>query len=319
MKKKKIIPLALIIMIICGIFSAVSLSGKKTALEGRGTKNNPYLIQDTDDLLIFADLVNSGNNFKGQYVYQTQNLDLADIIWPVIAPYELDYTFDGIYNGGGHYIKNLTVTTDNNNSFFGKLGGTVMNLGIIDSEITGACVGGITTHASNSNALIINCYTRADITGIRAGGIADNFNGTIANCFSNCTLHSGLRGGIVSYNVTQSFHNFSVEPEDFDGLQIDNCTILSPENYDKENLVAQLNDSLYEIASNFNIDHNFLHYWEIDDSGEIGFSTETAQFNIHNMPSTIVAYLPQISAWILVIIIFVFSYFLFRMLYKKSY
>ena len=46
-------------------------------LSGQGTRKDPYLIADVDDLILFRDCVNSGESFEGKQIRQTSDLCLS--------------------------------------------------------------------------------------------------------------------------------------------------------------------------------------------------------------------------------------------------
>ena len=86
---------------------------KPMALEGEGTEANPYLINNVDDLVFFRNSVNAGEtkyNAEGVYVALGANIDLKDIDWSVNIGDDCAVTFDGIFDGKGFTISNLTAT-----------------------------------------------------------------------------------------------------------------------------------------------------------------------------------------------------------------
>jgi len=178
---------------------------------GSGTLKDPYLITSREDISSFRDFVNDGTDFQDQYFYQTSDVDLLDIPWTPIGIYDRGNYFLGTYNGGGHVIRNLRIDEVedpegagiNNQGLFGQLGGVVLNLGIESGSITGSCVGSIASHsAPDTQPYIINCYSRAQLSGYRAGGIVDNFGGgTVINCWYDASkggLHGVETGTIAS-------------------------------------------------------------------------------------------------------------------------
>lgn len=180
---------------------------------GDGSKDSPYLIQSVEELCEFRDLVNEGEEFQDCYFYQTGNLDLGGMDWVPIGIYGSGHYFYGVYDGGGHYLENLTIVEpidpgENESSskpgLFGQLAGIVLNLGIESGEIEGTYCGSIASHAvSGASPYIINCYNKADVKGRRAGGIADNFSGgTIINCWYSANIESlsGTASGPASYD-----------------------------------------------------------------------------------------------------------------------
>ena len=174
---------------------------------GEGTYESPYLIENAYQLKTFAQMVNEGRTFEGCYIQQIADIDLAvlDESWTPIGVFGNGCYFYGTYNGNGHIIKNLYTSADNidNSGLFGQLGGSVYNLGIESGILNGSCCGGIASHSIGGNAKIVNCYTNISVNAYRAGGIADNFNGQITNCFSVGNLNGVEIANVISYN---NFH-----------------------------------------------------------------------------------------------------------------
>ena len=79
------------------------------ALDGEGTYEDPYRIENAADLLHFAELVSDGVTFKGQYVEQTADIDLDGQNMQPIGDVENEHCFYGVYNGAGHVIRNLNL------------------------------------------------------------------------------------------------------------------------------------------------------------------------------------------------------------------
>ncbi|MCD7842427.1 MAG: hypothetical protein LUG56_08175, partial [Lachnospiraceae bacterium] len=209
-----------IFFILCIVLLAVSAGAfqvhaeeQEFSFSGEGTKDSPYLIQSVEDLCEFRDLVNEGEEFQACYFYQTENLDLSGIDWIPIGIYESGHYFYGVYDGGGHYLENLYSINQYENldedeasypGLFGQLAGIVLNLGIESGRIEGTHCGSIASHAvSGTSPYIINCYNKADVKGVRAGGIADNFSsGTIINCWYSADTDSSSTevSGPASYD-----------------------------------------------------------------------------------------------------------------------
>ncbi len=171
---------------------------------GKGTKESPYEIDSVEDLLFLQRSVENGNDYSNVYFIQTKDIDLSSIDnWNPIGKYDSGFYFRGIYDGNGHVIKNMTCIHEGENvGLFGQLGGIVCNLGVINSYVSGSCVGVISSHAASSEAMIINCYTTSSvINGLRAGGIADNFEGKIVNCISINECLGIDAAGAISYGA----------------------------------------------------------------------------------------------------------------------
>lgn len=178
---------------------------------GTGTIDDPYLIESAEQLLIFSKMVNDGRDFSGEYIRQTKDIDLNNYRWIPIGEFDQGSYFYGTYDGSGHTIKNIHLSSEirsSNVGFFGQLGGSVYNLGIENgATLRGACVGAIASHSIGGNAKIINCYSNTNISAYRAGGIADNFAGEISNCISLGNLVGTRSANAVSYGMNCNVSN----------------------------------------------------------------------------------------------------------------
>ena len=198
-------------------------SALKEIFSGKGTKQEPYIINTKEDLKEFSKQVNEGRNFAGQYICQQSDIDLeGDAILPIGISEKLNY-FYGIYDGNGHIIKNFHIESSEesyNNGLFGTLGGKVYNLGLVNAEVYGDCCGGIASHSIGSGAAIINCFTDIQIdASSRAGGLADNFYGTVYNSFSVGETKSDLSSDIISYDHSEnSLENVTVQVDKLDSM-----------------------------------------------------------------------------------------------------
>lgn len=165
---------------------------------GSGTKSDPYTISTTEQFLNFADLVNGGATFEGLYVKLTADIDLSECTDFTPIGNEVNATaFNGVFDGGGHEIKNLTVDKSRpkkakkksgsnkpyNFALFGEMNGKIYNLGINNFNIKGYCVAGLVRYSASQKANISNCYIKnSTIIGeSRSGAIADHYCGYIYN------------------------------------------------------------------------------------------------------------------------------------------
>lgn len=296
---------AVILIMIIGYLGSVSNIFAENTTQQDGTESKPYIINSVDALVDFANSVNSGNSYKGQFVLQTCDIDLGGIEWIPIGLFDSENFFLGTYDGNGHVIKNLNVNIGGNNSFFGKLGGTVMNLGIDSGNINGACVGGITSHSSNVNASIINCYNKATVQGARAGGIADNFNGSIANCWTDCALFADSKdsiGGIISYDASAVVNCVSIESSGRSSVKPQGVECVDKQTVDCFEIVIELNKNLYYSANAMGIDYRDLNFWKVSVNGKsIIFSEEKAKFKWEYKDGFMKAYLGELFPYLLII------------------
>ncbi len=183
--------------------------------------NGSYTVYNADGLMNIAELVNGGKTDIN--ITLGENIDLTGKGWtPIGTNYEKRYK--GTFDGGGHTIKGLTVTT--NDQFVGLFGyldkaGTVKNVvmeGIqitsnhvlmsgntggvvgyswgtiencsVSGSVSGTnCVGGVV--GSQKAGSIIGCSSSATVKGTRyVGGVAGEKWGTMTACYAtgNVTL-----------------------------------------------------------------------------------------------------------------------------------
>ena len=242
----KVYPWTFLALLIPGFFRPLSLGQPS----GAGTQNDPFIISSAEDLVALAKAVNEdGKSYRGQWFVQNADIDLSGIDFVPIGTFDSPVHFEGVYDGNGHVLKNLSIQREDNAGLFGALGGVVMNLGIESGDIRGACTGAFSSHSSSSDALIFNCYNKANVGGGRAGGIADNFNGTILSCYSDCVLSSDGIGGLVSYTATQISFSYCANNDPFPpGVNIgQECYRVEAE--DLENTADKLNQALYSVST----------------------------------------------------------------------
>ena len=148
-------------------------------LTGQGTAEEPFLIQSVGNFNVLAAFVNAGNNSTGMHFLQTADFDLNN---GGLTPVGTSHAFAGIYDGGGHTIRNGMIAIEGIAGIFGVVSGTVTRLCLENTTVK---------------------FTKE---GMRAGGIAARVtgNGVISNCFvKGCTIsndgqYGGVAGGIVA-------------------------------------------------------------------------------------------------------------------------
>lgn len=192
----------------------VSLAAAKDpgyTIEGNGS----YTVTSADGLINVAELVNGGKTDIN--ITLDKDIDLTGKGWtPIGTNYENRYK--GTFDGGGHTIKGLTVTT--NDQFVGLFGyldraGTVKNVVMENIQITSNhvlmsgntggvvgyswgtiencsvsgsvsgtnCVGGVV--GSQKAGSIIGCSSSAIVKGTRyVGGVAGEKQGTMTACYA---------------------------------------------------------------------------------------------------------------------------------------
>lgn len=164
-------------------------------------------IYTLEDYLAFAESVNKGNTYAGQYVNLYTDLDFSDVTENIIVGTEDGIRkFKGIFDGNAHHIRNLTIDSETDAGMFRNLSGTICNLVLESGSITGSICGGIAS-TTNEDAHILNCGSYAQIYGDTENGIVGDANGTVLNCigpYDETTIDSltqGLCGLGGSYKV----------------------------------------------------------------------------------------------------------------------
>ena len=163
--------------------------------------NGSYTVYNADGLLNVAELVNGGKSDIN--ITLDTDIDLTGKNWtPIGTSFSNKYT--GTFDGGGHTIKGLTVTTnDQFVGLFGSIGyaGTVKNVMMEDVQITSnrssGFAGGV---AGYSDGAIENCSVSGSVSGtVYVGGVVGaQWNGSITGCSSSATVKGTVYVGGVA-------------------------------------------------------------------------------------------------------------------------
>ena len=89
----------------------LALDCVEKGLPGSGTQEDPFVIDSLADLILFRDSVNGGDtkyNAPGVYVALGADIDMSGTDWSVNIGDDCSATFDGIFDGQNHTIRNLT-------------------------------------------------------------------------------------------------------------------------------------------------------------------------------------------------------------------
>ena len=163
--------------------------------------NGSYTVTSADGLMNIAKLVNGGKTDIN--ITLDRDIDLTGKDWtPIGTSFSNKYT--GTFDGGGHTIKGLTVTTnDQFVGLFGSIGyaGTVKNVMMEDVQITSnrssGFAGGV---AGYSDGTIENCSVSGSVSGtVYVGGVVGaQWNGSITGCSSSATVKGTVYVGGVA-------------------------------------------------------------------------------------------------------------------------
>ena len=173
--------------------------------------NGSYTVTSADGLMNIAKLVNGGKTDIN--ITLDKNIDLTGKSWtPIGTDYDNSYT--GTFDGGGHTITGLTVTTnDEYAGLFGYLGNfnngaaTVKNVVMDGIQIT--CnhrlgyAGGV---AGYSWGTIENCSVSGSVSGtVYVGGVVGvQIGGSITGCSSSATVKGTVDVGGVAGQTNSS-------------------------------------------------------------------------------------------------------------------
>ena len=169
--------------------------------------NGSYTVTSADGLMNVAEIMNGGKTDIN--ITLTADIDLTGKNWtPIGTSFSNKYT--GTFDGGGHTIKGLTVTTnDEFAGLFGSLGkaGTVKNVVMEDVQITNnrssGFAGGVAGH---SDGTIENCSVSGSVSGtVYVGGVVGaQIGGSITGCSSSATVKGTVDVGGVAGQTNSS-------------------------------------------------------------------------------------------------------------------
>ena len=198
--------------------------------------NGSYTVYNADGLLNVAELVNGGKTDIN--ITLDKNIDLTGKDWTPIGT-SFDNSYTGTFDGGGHTITGLTITTKDqfvglfgylnragtvknvvmegiqitSNHMFGNTGGvagfswgTIENCSVSGSVSGTKCVGGVV--GAQKAGSITGCSSSATVKGtVDVGGVAGEKWGSMTACYAtgNVTLeidspNNLSGGGLVGFN-----------------------------------------------------------------------------------------------------------------------
>lgn len=177
---------------------------------GRGTEEDPFVIASAEDLRTLS-YVGDDDLMRSSYYRQTADIDLAGVAFTPIST--IDAPFTGSYDGGGHVIANLNVSTEGANAgLFGYLrGATVKDIAIQSATVhaganyAGAIAGVINGGSISGCRVDENSLISSAARG--AGGIVGFVrSGTLSECASHACMTAGtdIAGGIAGYLNTNA-------------------------------------------------------------------------------------------------------------------
>ena len=190
-------------IVLCLFSSAFAYSG------GSGTEADPYQIEVVSD---WNDLMNTTADWD-KYFIMTADVNLQGI--PLTPVSNSTNKFTGVFDGGGHIIRNAVINENKPGAsyigLFGSVGpdGEVRNLGVENVYSDGyGNIGGL---AGGNDGTIIACYVTGIVSGVLDnGGLVGANYGTITNCYATSAVNGGLYrggGGLVGNNCEGTIAN----------------------------------------------------------------------------------------------------------------
>ncbi|MHC4695077.1 MAG: GLUG motif-containing protein, partial [Planctomycetota bacterium] len=191
--------------------SSICMAG--TYSGGDGSKENPYLISDANDMqAIGADPNDWDSHFK-----LTDDIDLSSFTgtsFNIIGSLETKFT--GVFNGNRHIILNFTYNSSYSytTGLFGYVSGPnaeIKELGLHNTNIdvgTGHYVGPL-AGSLGSGSKITACYSLGGtVAGYSSvGGLVGDNLGNITSCYSTTsTTGNSFVGGLVGYALSGRIH-----------------------------------------------------------------------------------------------------------------
>ena len=212
-----------------------SLYGSAAVTAGEALKYDnitEYNVNNADDLRTLAYVVNVRKKaFPNKTVKLNADIDLKNQEWIPIGGNVSDESatsrpgFGGTFEGNGHIIKNMSVTSGNLYvGLFGfTSGATIKNVGVENGMVIGKEKAAGLIGAMRTGSKITDCYNRANVSGENhVGGIVGMFSGdgnSVRNCYNTGTVNakSATAAGIVGYmagdataSTVQNCYNFSI-------------------------------------------------------------------------------------------------------------
>ena len=170
-----------------------------------------YTVTSADGLMNVAELVNGGKTDIN--ITLDKNIDLTGKDWTPIGT-SFDNSYTGTFDGGGHTITGLTVTTNDEYaglfgylSNFGNAAGTVKNVVMEGIQITcnhrSGYAGGVVGYSWGT---IENCSVSGSVSGtVYVGGVVGaQIGGSITGCSSSATVKGTVDVGGVAGQTNSS-------------------------------------------------------------------------------------------------------------------
>lgn len=201
------------------LFATMSINGKKQTQEsnvieahnyfdmssGDGMEDSPYVITEPRHLMNLGVLTETGKYFE-----QTEDINLTNVKYTPVS------SFVNTFDGNGHTISGLTISSGDNVGIFAMINetGVVKNIVLSDVNITaGSYVGSL---AAQSKGIVENCKVESGVisaSGAYVGGLIGDLpsgDGTtsfkIEKCINKANVSSTFSGDALVGGVIGCFN-----------------------------------------------------------------------------------------------------------------
>ncbi len=191
MKKVLATILALIMALgLCSVSWADTTLAKKT--------DGKYHITSADDLKTFAAMVNNGTEFSGDTIVLDKSIALTENPWTPIGEAKAKL-FKGTFDGNGHEITGLKITSGSYIGLFGYVGAgaVIRNVNLVGASVSGESRVGALIGCIVGGATVSNCSVDSTSmvvgTGSNTGGLIGEAIGNITVNLDHLTNHAAVK------------------------------------------------------------------------------------------------------------------------------
>jgi|GEM_PF-3453789 len=165
---------------------------------GNGTSVNPYVIMTKEQLINFANLVNTGENYSlNKYFALGADVNLGNMEWTPIGCDQDKKAFQGNFDGQDYKVTNFKITKVHFAvGFFGyTYNSTIKNLSVTNCTInitnqSTIYAGGLI--GCNENSTISQCNAKGNVSVncdyASVGGLIGENSGNITNCYATVNI-----------------------------------------------------------------------------------------------------------------------------------
>jgi len=228
--------------------------------EQKGTEDNPYIIDKTNEWNDFVTHVNNGNSYSGKYIKLTADIDVTTMAG-VVSGNQQQKPFSGIFDGGGHTITATISDIDNQGTALFKYinGATIKNLTVAGSVNGGLHAAAIVGFSKGTGNSIENCKATATVNGTsHIGGILGHGLDSHID-ITKCIFSGKLIGGSVEKGAIYGWG-------DNDGVAtVNNCLYAMQDGQDETNLdVAQTHGGTVTVTDTYKSTTAGSYGWIVD-------------------------------------------------------